>query len=177
MDAQGKAIAYTAEELEVSEYYEAKVEETDTGFKVVNTLKEKPMVQFTISKVWDDRGDPSKRSASVSLAVLANGKQVEAYELSEKNNWKLTLKAPKLDDEGREIKYTVQELTQLKDYTVSYRDNGLTAVNTLKGAPSGPNDPKTGDDSHIGLYAALMCLSVLGMGAAVTLGKKKKHED
>ena len=161
----------------MSEYYEAKVEETDTGFKIVNTLRQQPMVEFTIAKVWDDRGDTSKRSASVSLAVLANGKQVEAYELSEKNNWKLTLRAPKLDADGKEIQYTVQELTQLKEYTVSYRDNGLTAVNTLKGAPSGPNDPKTGDDSGIGLYAALMGLSALAMGAAVTLGKKKKHED
>ena len=35
--------------------------------------------------------------------------------------------------------------------------------------------PKTGDESNIALWAALAALSVMGMGAVITLGKKRRE--
>lgn len=35
--------------------------------------------------------------------------------------------------------------------------------------------PKTGDESNLALWAALAALSVIGMGAAITIGKKQKE--
>ena len=35
--------------------------------------------------------------------------------------------------------------------------------------------PKTGDDGNAALWATLAALSVLGMGAAVVFGRKRRH--
>ena len=40
--------------------------------------------------------------------------------------------------------------------------------------PRPSNGPKTGDDSQIGLWIAVMLVSVLGLTGCVILGRKKK---
>ena len=164
-----------AEVLDVSTVDDlAEVKGLNAGETGVYLLENEAYHQITVKKVWEDSSNTSLRAKSVEVSVLANGKEIERFTLNADNQWQESMDVPTYDENGKLITYSVKELTQLKDYTTSYRDGGLTVVNTLKTAD--PAEPKTGDDSHIGLYLSLCGLSVLAMGAVLTLAKKK-HEN
>ena len=58
-------------------------------------------------------------------------------------------------------------------------DNGEVGTDlTVKAANSGnPTSPQTGDNSHMGLWIAIMILSLCGFAAALFIGKKKRVFD
>ena len=130
VDAEGKEIVYSVNELTKLPYYQVSYEETELGFIVTNTLDLNAFREITVNKVWEDNNDTKYRPDSIKVGFFANDKQIAELELRAENNWSITVKVPVNDREGNPIRYSVKELTELKQYNVSYRDD-FTIVNTL----------------------------------------------
>ena len=62
------------------------------------------------------------------------------------------------------------------NYTVN-EDHTFTAVwKSNPAADQSEESPKTGDESHIGLWTALMCLSLAGLVVILLFGRKKRYQ-
>lgn len=137
----------------------------DDNIAIVNDA----VVDITIQKVWVDNNNAQGRSKSVEISLRANGKEIEKVVLSDENKWAASYTLPKYDEEGKEIKYSIVELTKVDGYVTGYSTDGFTVYNTLSSLA-----PKTGDESRLGLWLGLMGLSAACAGAALILGKKRK---
>lgn len=86
-------------------------------------------INFTVSKKWTDTNHPE----SVTVELLANGKEIQSETLSADNNWTYTWEnLSNKDSDGNEISYSVKE-ENIPGYQVSYSDvqtssGGSTAV-------------------------------------------------
>lgn len=183
-------IKYTIEEVGV-EGYTSKISGTaKSGFVITNTkIPQKTSIQVT--KAWEDKHDQDgKRPASVTIKLLADGKEVEGktLTLSKANNW--TGSFTDLDEykAGKKIEYTIKEEAVGNGYTSvitgSAKDGYVvTNVRTPSTPPEKPNTPpekpnnelpKTGDDANLSLYLMLIGLS----GALlIVLGLKRRQKN
>lgn len=137
----------------------------DDNIAIVNDA----VVDITIQKVWVDNNNAQGRSKNVEISLRANGKEIEKVVLSDENKWAASYTLPKYDEEGKEIKYSIVELTKVDGYVTGYSTDGFTVYNTLSSLA-----PKTGDESRLGLWLGLMGLSAACAGAALILGKKHR---
>ena len=116
--------------------------EDDIDFETV--LVKSQTVDINGTKTWNDEGNKDKtRPEKITIYLLANGKQVDAKEISEKDGWKYSFTGlAKYDDNKQEIKYTVDE-SEVEKYTKQV--NGYDIVNTY--TPDNPPTPETIDIS------------------------------
>lgn len=176
-DNNGNKITYSITEDEVKGYT-SKVE----GYNVINThTPKKTSVQVT--KAWKDKNNQDgKRPASVTIKLLADGKEVsgKTLTLTAENNWTGTFTDLSEYKAGKKIEYTIKEEPVGNGYvgviTGSAEDGYVvTNVRTPNTPPEKPNKelPKTGDGSNIFLYALLMLTS----GALLSLigYRRRKH--
>ena len=163
----GQKIAYSVREQQVPEGYTASYKTAEDGtLQIINTHEVQTM-EKTVKKTWVD-GNSASRPSSVTVQLLANGKACgEPVTLSAKNGWSYTWKLY-CNHEGKEIKYTVQELKVPSGYQATYSKDGFTITNTLK------EIPQTGDSSISPLYPILMVLCAAGVVALILVGHKKK---
>ena len=143
-DDNKQEIKYTVDESEVEKYTKQV-----NGYDIVNTYTpDNPPTPETIdisgTKTWNDEGNKDKtRPEKITIYLLANGKQVDAKEISEKDGWKYSFTGlAKYDDNKQEIKYTVDE-SKVEKYTKQV--NGYDIVNTY--TPDNPPTPETVDIS------------------------------
>ena len=143
-DRNGNEIKYTVDESEVEKYTKQV-----NGYDIVNTYTpDNPPTPETVdisgTKTWNDEGNKDKtRPEKITIYLLANGKQVDAKEISEKDGWKYSFTGlAKYDDNKQEIKYTVDE-SEVEKYTKQV--NGYDIVNTY--IPDNPPTPETIDIS------------------------------
>ena len=124
-------IQYTVEETEIPDGYVAKVSgNASTGFVITNTKDtgkliiektfdiEKPdepdkkdtVTEIEVVKIWDDNDDKDgNRPKSITVHLLAGGKEVREAQLSAATDWKWKFeKLPKYAN-GKPIHYTVTE--------------------------------------------------------------------
>ena len=118
--------------------------EDDIDFETV--LVKSQTVDINGTKTWNDEGNKDKtRPEKITIYLLANGKQVDAKEVSEKDGWKYSFTGlAKYDDNKQEIKYTVDE-SEVEKYTKQI--NGYDIVNTY--TPDNPPTPETIDISGV----------------------------
>ena len=118
--------------------------EDDIDFETV--LVKSQTVDINGTKTWNDEGNKDKtRPEKITIYLLANGKQVDAKEISEKDGWKYSFTGlAKYDDNKQEIKYTVDE-SEVEKYTKQI--NGYDIVNTY--TPDNPPTPETIDISGV----------------------------
>ena len=116
--------------------------EDDIDFETV--LVKSQTVDINGTKTWNDEENKDKtRPEKITIYLLANGKQVDAKEISEKDGWKYSFTGlAKYDDNKQEIKYTVDE-SEVEKYTKQV--NGYDIVNTY--IPDNPPTPETIDIS------------------------------
>ena len=127
-------------------------------------------VTLTIDKVWVAKGHAHPQSVRVNL--LANGKVYgETLILSSRNDWSVTVTVPMYDSNGKEIKYTINEVSRIANYKPSY--DGLTVYNTYTPGYV----PKTGDESNLGLWIGIMGACAVCTGGVLVLLKKRKQEN
>ena len=136
----GEEIEYTIEEDEVEDYT-SKIEKDDEGKYTVTNTHEPETVKISGTKVWDDADDQDgKRPESITIHVMANGKEVEGASFEAKkpesdeaaNTW--TWESGELPkyEKGKEIKYTIEE-EKIEGYTSEIEGNakdGFTITNT-----------------------------------------------
>ena len=129
--AGGNEIFYTITEDTVKGYT------TDINTYDVTNTHTPAKVSLTVVKLWNDAEDQDgKRPDSIVVQLLADESEYgESVQLSADNNW--TYYWPELDKfkNGVQIKYTIEELTNIEGYektsAVTYKDDGNTVSITL----------------------------------------------
>src|SRR5699024_7643978 len=108
-DKDGKEINYTVKELDVPKGYESEVD----GFVITNTQKS---TKVAGEKTWNEVDD-RYRTDAIEVQLLANDEKVDAVYLSKETDWKYEFTdLAKYDQNGKEIKYTVEEINVPKGY-------------------------------------------------------------
>ena len=140
-DVNGNEIKYTVDESEVEKYTKQV-----NGYDIINTYTPPETIDISGTKTWNDEGNKDKtRPEKITIYLLANGTQVDAKEISEKDGWKYSFTGlAKYDDNKQEIKYTVDE-SEVEKYTKQI--NGYDIVNTY--TPDNPPTPETIDISGV----------------------------
>ena len=126
----GQDISYTVKEVgEVTGYTSEISGDAQTGYVITNThTPETTSVEG--QKVWDDADNQDgKRPESITVRLLADGKETAVKEVTAADNWAYSFtELPKFAD-GKEIVYTVKE-DVVADYTTTI--NGTTITNSYK---------------------------------------------
>ncbi|MEI3611270.1 Cna B-type domain-containing protein [Pseudogracilibacillus sp. SO30301A] len=128
-DRAGNEITYTIEEVAVKGY-ESEVEVNEDNpydFKLTNTHAP-VLINVEGTKKWDDADNQDgKRPETITVNLLANGKQIDSVEVTEEDNWKYSFTDLSKFKAGKEITYTVTEST-VEDY--SQEIDGYTITNS-----------------------------------------------
>ncbi|WP_051353715.1 Cna B-type domain-containing protein [Atopobium fossor] len=189
-DNQGNKINYSVKEILV-QGYTSKTE----GFKVTNTYQPKT-TSVKVKKVWNDAGKESKRPASVTVRLMADGQEVAQHILNEQNNWAAEFEDVFVNQDGKAIVYTVQEVA-VDGYTSTLTGdtaNGFEIINTpkLDPAPNPAKDsakptvqlaiqtatkmlPATGDVTPLMQLTIGLTLGVTAFGIAIAIRRKKNN--
>ena len=159
----GVEIGYTVEEV-VVDGYEAVIEGNMTAGYVITNSHIPETTEVSGSKTWDDANNQDgKRPASITIHLLANGKELEDKELTvtADDGWKWEFKDLPKYENGKEITYTITE-DAVPDYTIeingydvtnSYTP-GKTSVTVTKSWNDADNqDGKRPDSIQVQLYA------------------------
>ncbi len=104
-------------------------------------------VTLTAEKVWDDENDKDGiRPESVAVKILANGTDTgKALTLSKANGWKDSVELDKYDVEGKEIVYTLEEVSvkEYKSVVSGSAADGFTITNSHTPKEEPPVEPET----------------------------------
>ncbi|KAF1296903.1 hypothetical protein BAU15_14465 [Enterococcus sp. JM4C] len=148
--ADGKAIAYTVEEVSEVEGYTATVDASDPA-NVVITNHHTPkvddrVIQIIGQKTWDDEDNKAgARPASITINLLADGVKVDSREVTAETDWAYSFdNLQELADE-RPIVYTISEET-VENYTPTY--DGFDVVNHYTPETTSLTVNKVWDDSN-----------------------------
>ena len=158
----GKDIKYTVQEVNVPDGYTSIVTgDMGTGFTVTNTHEtEKTVVSGT--KTWNDNDNQDgARPESVTIRLLADGKEVANKTVTEKDNWSYSFTGLPKYANGKEISYTVTEdtvtdyMTEISGYNVkNTHKSGKTSVTVTKAWTDSENqDGKRPESVTVQLYA------------------------
>ena len=147
----------------------SEVAKTENGENAYPTVTNDALAVFTIKKVWVDNNAKTGRTP-VEISLSANGKQIEKFELNDKNGWEKSFELAKYDENGKEIKYTAVEITKVTGYVTGYSSDTFTVYNTLESLK-----PKTGDDSDLTLWTMLGLSALLCAGGVGILMYKKSR--
>ena len=173
-DSEGKEIKYTIEENVITDY-----RAEYKGFSIINrhTSDDEPIKQpsgtVTISgkKTWNHINNPKSARPTSITVQLYNGNSLEATQtVTEKDDWKYTFIMPKYDAHGKEIIYRIDEVS-VGGYGKYL--SGYDITNTY-GYLDHQTPPKTGEESNILLYFALMLVSGVLFAVTVIVGRRSK---
>lgn len=102
------------------------------GFNITNTHTP-DVTDITVTKVWEDEYNlEGFRPDSVTVILLAGGKEVGTIDLSEDNNWTHTFENLPANAAGEDIAYTVKEM-EVENYEVTIsgsEEEGYTITNS-----------------------------------------------
>ena len=144
-DANGKEIVYTVSEEEVAGFKAAISGSEKTGFTISNYNGSRVVIPVT--KIWQGKG-PHPDHLNVQL--FANGEKVATYTLNKANGWQHSFDMPKLDANGKEIRYTVTE-DSVAGYTATTQSNPATGyVNVFINKKNDVPPVKPGNDGGNG---------------------------
>lgn len=122
---------------------------------IIRTIKNsKEKLSIPVTKQWNDNDNQDgKRPESVTVQLYANGQAVDrqTVTLNNENNWTAQFEnLAKIDDDGKEIAYTVKEV-DVDGYTSKVSGdigNGYTITNTHKPEVTEISGKKTWSDNN-----------------------------
>ena len=168
--ANGTEIVYTWTEAAVEGYQLTNTEKNGTTTTLTNTHTPETTAVSGM-KTWNDNNDAEgKRPASITVRLLANGREVASDTVNENDGWAYSFdNLPKYDG-GTLIVYTITE-DAVADYTTTI--NGFNITNTYTPVP----DEKTeatikkvwNDDNNADGKRPASIVVTLSNGTAVTL--------
>ena len=141
----GEPIEYTVQEMDVPLPYVVSID----GFNITNSY-ESATTAKTITKVWDDNNDQDRiRPESVAVQLYANGNAVgEAVSLSAQSDWSYTWENLPVNEKGKAIEYTVEEIDVPEGYEASFSAETFTLTNTHKPGTVAKTVTKVWDDNN-----------------------------
>ena len=121
----GKAIAYTVEEVDTDKNYSASYSKDKLTVTNKHSVEK---TERTVTKVWNDGEDRDQiRPETVTVNLLANGTVVDNAKLSSDNQWTYTWENLNVNEDGKAITYTVQEANVAEGYEATVE--GMTVTN------------------------------------------------
>ena len=142
----GSEIKYTITEDTVDGYTPAY-----NGLNVTNTYTPE-QTSVTVTKAWDDKNDQDGiRPESITVKLLADGQEIEeTLTLSSGNNWMGTFSGLDKYKDGKEITYTIEEVSVNGYSTVVTGDasTGFTITNSHTPETISISGSKTWDDAN-----------------------------
>ena len=148
----GQDIVYTVRETEVPAGYEATVTGTAAeGFILTNT-HETEIISVEGTKTWNDNNQTAKRPESITVRLLADGKEAGSQKVTADSNW--TYKFTELPKyaAGKEIVYTVSE-DAVPGYITSVNGNNLiNTITSVKVSKVDITDHKELAGAHIQIF-------------------------
>ena len=122
----GKEITYVVEKESI-EGYKTKTK----GFNI-KYIHSPEQITIEVKNIWDDEDNKDGiRPRVVTVTLMANGKKIDEKPLTESKAWTHTFKyLPKCED-GKEITYTIQEIT-IEGYTTTINDFEITNTHKPK---------------------------------------------
>ena len=136
MNADGKEIVYTWQEIPVPDGYAADIKRDGTVTTVTNKhIPDK--ADQTVTKVWDDNNDQDGiRPDSVRATLLADGEFVTEVTLDETGEWSAAVKDLPVNAGGKAIAYTwTEDVPEGYQAKVSAGETAGTAVITNTHTP------------------------------------------
>ena len=122
--AAGTEIQYAITEDTVKDYTT-----TYDGYNVTNKWTPE-QTGITVTKVWEDADDQDGiRPETITINLLADGKQVRSQQISADSNWSYTFTELPVYASGVAIKYTAEEVS-VEGYSTTYSKDKLTITNT-----------------------------------------------
>ena len=134
---------YTVSEEELAGFKAAISGTDENGFTISNYNGSRVVIPVT--KIWKGNGTHPDH---VNVQLFADGEKVATYTLNEGNAWQHSFDMPKLNANGKEIRYTVTE-DSVTGYTATTQSNPATGyvnvfVNTKNDVP--PTSPNGGEN-------------------------------
>ena len=136
----GKDIVYTIEEVNVPNGYTSAITgNAENGFVVTNTHTSE-VTSVSGEKFWKDNNNAEgKRPDTITVKLLADGKEVQTMTVRAADNWKYTFANLPKNNNGTEIVYTVDEVA-VDGYTKAI--NGYNITNTYEESSTPSVDEK-----------------------------------
>ena len=179
----GQEIKYEVKEVAVESYEKPIVEKSQDGKYTITNKRTPEKVNLTGQKTWNDANNQDNiRPIEIKVRLLADGKDTgKMATASEATGWKYSFEKLAKYEAGKEITYTVEEVSVPEGYTPKVDGMNITNRHTPEKPqipqtpPSTPEKskkkilPSTGSqNSFFALLAGLFTLS----GAAYLLKKK-----
>lgn len=140
----------------------------------VTLVNKTAYTNIKIQKAWNDENNKYKdRPKNINVKILADGKDIgKNVKISEKNKWTYSIKNLPSKKDGKEIEYTIKEekVAKYNTHIDGNAKDGFVITNTHKEV----ENPRTGDNSHIGMYIAIVILAALLTLILIIIKKKKK---
>ena len=124
----GTKIIYTVSESSISDKYEVTIKNCSNTFKIINTHIPE-VTNLTVTKLWDDNDDnDGLRPAFITINLLADSKTIITKQITKEDNWKYTFTNLTKYANGKEILYTIEEISIPIGYTATIEN--MTITNT-----------------------------------------------
>lgn len=164
-ETDGHEIVYTIKEVKIEGYNSATSGTAQNGFTITNTITGK--VSIPVTKKWV--GAPAD---SITVNLYADGKKVASRKISKDDNWQYTFKNLEQYNNGKEIKYTVEE-EKIPGYKTNITGDSKVGY-TITNTKDMPKNPKTGDSNKIFLFGGVMLASLLALILLIVRRRKAK---
>ena len=130
--SNGKEIVYTVDEVEVPSGYTEEVVTNKDGNFTINNTHTTDKVTKTAIKEWNDADNQDGiRPRSIVVRLYADDVATDlTATLNANNNWRYNFTNLEKNKDGKEIKYSIKEETEVAGYTSSYGNDEMTIVNT-----------------------------------------------
>ncbi|MGX7151023.1 Cna B-type domain-containing protein [Enterococcus ureasiticus] len=116
----GKVIEYTVKEQAISDY-----QPEYNGYDITNNYSPE-LTEFSAKKTWDDKDNQDGiRPKGIQVQLKGNNKTIgDPVTLNEENEWSHTWEGLEKRENGTDIHYTVEEVSDLGKYTVEMTKDG-----------------------------------------------------
>ena len=138
----GNEVVYTIYELDESsnkvvnklndDYPRVTYDTTTTkNTTIITNYHNSDVIDITVNKIWDDNNNQDgKRPINIKVQLYADGKEYETpVDIGVNNSWSYTYYSLPLRSSGKEIVYTVAEVSDVEGYEVSYSNDTFTITN------------------------------------------------
>ncbi|MBP1968503.1 LPXTG-motif cell wall-anchored protein [Virgibacillus natechei] len=145
LNADGEAINYSVEELNVPEGYETAVNDEDHGNLILKNNHTPEEINITGTKNWDDADNQDGiRPEAITVNLFANDNFVESVNVTESDEWNYSFEDLPKFEAGEEINYTITE-NKVEGYEPEI--DGFDITNTHTPEVIDVNGTKTWDDA------------------------------
>ena len=125
----GNVIEYTVDEANVPVGYTPTITgNIDTGYTITNTYTP-GVTSVKVVKMWNDNDNQDGlRTDSVKVKLLKNNESYKSIELSDSNNWQYIFTGLPKKENGKDIVYSVAEITQIDGYTTTIEEKNVSTT-------------------------------------------------